>query len=96
MKVRWSLDAKADLADIVDYISRDNPAAALRMDALLSEAAARLGVYPRLGRPGEMPDTREFFPHKHYRMVYSIVDDTVWIETVVHASRQWPPLEDDA
>ena len=94
MKVRWSLDGKADLADIVNYISLDNPGAALRMDAMLSAAAARLGDFPRLGRAGQMPGTREFFAHKHYRLVYSIVDDTIWIEAVIHTSRQWPPEPD--
>ncbi|MGO9892674.1 MAG: type II toxin-antitoxin system RelE/ParE family toxin [Bryobacteraceae bacterium] len=31
MLIRWSPDAAADFRDIVDYIRRDNPAAAQRV-----------------------------------------------------------------
>jgi toxin ParE1/3/4 len=34
MSVLWTLAAEQDRADIVDYISQDNPLAAIRMDEL--------------------------------------------------------------
>jgi toxin ParE1/3/4 len=37
-------------ADIIDYISQDNPLAAIRMDELFAEAASRLPVHPLLGK----------------------------------------------
>jgi len=94
VKVGWSVDAKRDLADIAEYIALDNPRAAERMDALLSKAAGRLVDFPRIGREGSQPGTREIHPHRHYRIVYTIDGDTIWIEAVVHTSRQWPPVED--
>ncbi|MGN6305517.1 MAG: type II toxin-antitoxin system RelE/ParE family toxin [Mesorhizobium sp.] len=97
MKVEWSEDAKRDLADIAEHIALDNPRAAERMDALLSKATGRLVDFPRIGREGGLSGTREIHPHRHYKIVYSIDGDTIWIEAVVHTARQWPPVaEDDA
>ncbi len=77
-----------------DYIAADNPRAAARMDELFSDAAARLAEYPMLGRPGKIPGTRELIPHEIYRLVYEIDGETLWILTLVHTARQWPPVRD--
>ena len=94
MKVRWSPLATRNLADISAYIALDNPAAAIRMDDLISNAAARLSNFPNMGRPGSITGTRELIPHPSYRVVYQVLGETVWILSVVHTSRQWPPVPD--
>lgn len=73
------------------YIAADSPRAAARMDELFSKAAARLIDHPQLGRPGKIAGTRELIPHESYRIVYELQDDTVWILTLIHTARQWPP-----
>jgi addiction module RelE/StbE family toxin len=97
VKVRWSSDAEDDREEIRDYIAAENPRAALRIDEAIGHAVARLADFPRSGKPGLLTDTREVFAHKHYRIVYAIRDDAVWIEAVMHTSRLWPPVdgEDD-
>ena len=45
MKVVWSNPARRNLGEIIAYIAEDNPAAALRMDALVVSTAARLGDF---------------------------------------------------
>ncbi|MBS3651157.1 type II toxin-antitoxin system RelE/ParE family toxin [Pseudaminobacter sp. 19-2017] len=97
MKVRWSTAANRHLDEIVEYIAFDSPAAALRMDDLLRDAARRLADFPNLGKPGAIAGTRELIPHRSYRIVYEIDDDLVRILAVVHTSRLWPPFsgEDD-
>ncbi|MBU0498884.1 MAG: type II toxin-antitoxin system RelE/ParE family toxin [Gammaproteobacteria bacterium] len=92
MRVIWTPEAQQDRVDIWDYIAADNPQAAVRMDALFSDAAARLAGHPRLGRPGKIPGTRELIPHESNRLVYEIKNETVWILTLVHTARQWPPV----
>lgn len=74
-----------------DYIAADSPRAAARMDELFGKAAARLLDHPQLGRPGKIAGTRELIPHESYRIVYELHNDTVWILTLVHTARQWPP-----
>jgi plasmid stabilization system protein ParE len=57
--VVWTPEAEQDRADILDYIAAENPGAAVRMDELFSEAAARLAAHPKAGKTGKIPGTRE-------------------------------------
>ncbi|CAN7172876.1 MULTISPECIES: type II toxin-antitoxin system RelE/ParE family toxin [Variovorax] len=91
MRVLWTLSAEQDRADIVDFIAQDNPLAAIRMDEIFSAAVGRLAEHPLLGRAGQIPGTRELIPHESYRLVYEVRADTVWILTLVHTARLWPP-----
>ena len=92
MRVLWTPEALQDRADVWDYIAADNPRAAARMDALFSDAAARLVEHPLLGRPGMISGTRELLPHESYRLVYEISGETLWVLALVHTARLWPPV----
>lgn len=94
MKVVWTPEAQQDRADIWDYIAADNLNAAVRMDQLFSDAAARLADFPMLGRAGKVPGSRELIPHESYRLVYQIELETVWVLALVHTARQWPPASE--
>ncbi len=91
MKVRWSDDAERDRDDIWDHVAARNPHAAVRLDEQFSQKADQLENFPRRGRSGRLAGTREILAHKHYRLIYAIRDDTVWILALIHTSRQWPP-----
>ena len=62
------------------------------MDALFSDAAARLAAHPCMGRPGTIEGTRELVLHESYRLVYETDGETVWVLALVHTARLWPPL----
>ena len=94
MRVVWTPEAEQDRDDIWNHIAADNPRAAARMDELFSSAAARLVDHPKLGRGGKISGTRELIPHESYRLVYEIEGDTVWVLTLVHTARLWPPLRE--
>ena len=94
MNVIWTPEAETDRLDIIEYIAEENPIAAVRMDQLFSSAATTLAQFPMQGRPGTIAGTRELIPHKNYRLVYEVEDDTVWVLTLVHTARQWPPTRD--
>ena len=94
MRVIWTPEALQDRTDVWDYIAEDNLRAAARMDALFSDAAARLADHPKLGRSGKIRGTRELIPHESYRLVYEISGETVWMLALVHAARQWPLVRD--
>ena len=92
MKIVWTAEAEDDRDSIMDYIAADNPVAAIRMDEIFGAAAARLSDHPNMGRPGSIPGTRELIPHENYRLVYEIDGEVVWILTLIHTARQWPPV----
>ena len=91
MRVVWAWSAEQDRADIIDFIAKDNPLAAIRMDERFGAAVTRLAEHPFMGRPGQIPGTRELIPHESYRLVYEVHPDTVWILALVHTARLWPP-----
>ena len=93
MRVLWTPEAEQDRMDIWDYIATDNLTAAVRMDELFSAAATRLVEHPKLGKAGKITGTRELVAHENYRLVYEIVQDTVWILTLLHTARLWPPAK---
>ena len=91
MKVVWTPEADRDRRDIWDYISADNPAAAVRVDTAFRDAVRSLRDLPTRGRPGRVSGTRELIPLGVYRLVYEIRGNTVWILALVHTARLWPP-----
>ncbi|MEP7282970.1 MAG: type II toxin-antitoxin system RelE/ParE family toxin [Rubrivivax sp.] len=93
MKVVWTPEAEQDRDAIWLHIAADNLKAAMRMDELFSDAVAQLADHPKLGRPGRIAGTRELIPHENYRLVYEIEGDTVWLLTLLHTARQWPPVQ---
>lgn len=97
MKLVWTVQAKRELVGIVSYIWIDNPAAAKRVRQRIETTAAYLKSQPFMGRQGAIAGTRETIPHPSYRIVYQLTDETVFILSIVHTARQWPPdAEDDA
>jgi toxin ParE1/3/4 len=55
-------------------------------------AAVMLNDYPKIGKTGQIPDTRELVMHPSYRLVYEIENDTVWLLALLHTARQWLPI----
>ena len=94
MKLVWTRPAAADRREIRAYIAQHNLAAALALDELFSERASQLIDHPSIGRPGRVAGTRELVVHQHYILVYEVAGDLVRVLRVLHAVRQWPPVQD--
>lgn len=89
--VVWAPTALNDLKDAWDHIASDNEAAADRIVGAVEDAGNRLDRFPRMGRPGKLPGSREFsIPRTPYFLVYYEKSSGVEIARVVHTSRQWP------
>jgi addiction module RelE/StbE family toxin len=88
VRLFWTQPALDDRRAIYGTIEADNPTAALDLDELLSEKAARLLDHPELGRPGRVKGTRELVAHRNYILIYDVAGDMV---RVLHAARMWPP-----
>jgi len=93
MIVQWTRRAINDRVSIFDYLLSRNPAAALSMDQSFEHAASHLQVFPRSGRIGLVPGTRELLPHPSYRLIYEVTEDRLTILTIIHTARQWPPSQ---
>ena len=88
-RVRWSKDASRDYWDIVGFIERHSPTAALRLGDAFEEAADRLVLYPELGRA--VPEFHDWSFRElivqEYRFIYRVAGDDVTILALVHGSR---------
>jgi toxin ParE1/3/4 len=83
--------ARADLAEIVAYIARDDPDAAERVYDRIFASAALLLEQSALGRPGRVDGTRELVvPHTPYIVPYRSRKGVVQLLAVIHSKRQWP------
>lgn len=91
MRVVWTCEAEEDRLNILMYLSQDSPSAAVSMDDLFERAASLLEQYPMIGNVGKVSGTREFIPHESYRLVYELDGETVYILTLVHTAKCWPP-----
>jgi toxin ParE1/3/4 len=92
MHIRWTQPAVSDLTGICDYLEKHETAAlAQRVAQAVYDAAHSLAPFPKKGRLGREPDTRELvIQHHPYIVVYELRADAVQILRVLHTSQQWP------
>ena len=90
MLLQWSQRARRDRLSIIEYIAKDNSAAARCINTMFRDAAYGLLDFPQKGKIGRVAGTRELVVHKHYLLVYTCSPDAIRIVTVLHTSRQYP------
>ncbi|EDM0764299.1 type II toxin-antitoxin system mRNA interferase toxin, RelE/StbE family [Salmonella enterica] len=91
MRLEWKPMALTDRENIMDYISQDNPQAAIDLDDEFETAAERAGGNPDMYKPGRIKGTREVVVRPHYILVYQTEEGVLTVLRVLHAARQWPP-----
>ena len=93
MRIRYTPNARDCVAEIREYIARENPQTARRVVAHIRNQTLILAEQPNMGKPGRCEGTRELvitpFP---YIVVYCIQDEEIHVLAVVHTSRQWSEL----
>ncbi len=91
MTIRWTALARADLLAIYDYLAVRNPRAAVRLIDEIDDGVRDLLAFPRLGRPGRRPDTRELvISGTPYIVAYRLHGREVQVLRVLHGARRWP------
>ena len=90
--LEWLATATADLVEIVDHISDDNPDAAQALKDEIEEKVARLPENPRLYRVGRVAGTHEMVVRPSYVVVYAETSETVSVLRVLHTARQWSEI----
>lgn len=89
-ELEWTAPAVADLMAIVDYISDDNPDAALALMDEINEKVGQLPLHPRRCRQGRVEGTRELVVRPNYIVVYAENQSLVKVLRVLHAAQMWP------
>jgi plasmid stabilization system protein ParE len=86
--VVWRARALTDISRIVRHIATDNPVAASRVARELLVAGDSLVPFPRRGRAGREPSTRELVAIRPYIIVYRLTGvETVTILRVWHGAQ---------
>ena len=89
MTVMWREDARDDISRITTYIATENPVVARQLARELFLAGESLSIFPRRGRIGRVPGTRELVCLRPYIIVYEIDDQgTVHILRIWHGAQE--------
>jgi toxin ParE1/3/4 len=80
-----------DLAEISEYVGRDNQPAADRLVIRIMDQVDVLGDHPHIGRAGRVETTRELVvTGTPYIVAYTVSDEGVEVLAVLHGARRWP------
>ena len=91
MTIVWSPTAVEDLEHRRATIEQYNPRAAAKVARAILRRVESLAEFPGMGKPGRIPHTRELvIPDTPFIVVYTTVEQTVQIVTVLHTARKWP------
>jgi len=91
MKLRLTRQAVQDLADIADYIRKQNPQAALRVRAAILESLQNLVLFPQVGRQQKVEGVRKLVTRHYPYLVYYTADESaeeIIIITIQHPARE--------
>ncbi|MTI88868.1 MAG: type II toxin-antitoxin system RelE/ParE family toxin [Balneolaceae bacterium] len=87
MKIIWSPTARNKTKEILEYISEDNPDAALALIDLIEEKVENLSQNPASGKvfpPTNNDKIREIVVHENYGVIYEVNPDIIEVLTVRH------------
>ncbi len=96
MRVRFSVEARAELNNHIAYIRKRSPQGARHVRASIYAAAKRAALFPEAARragepsdePGTVPDTREIIlPDYPYIMPYRVEGADLIILHVFHTAQ---------
>ena len=90
MKVKWSHKGRSSLRAIIEYIAKDDPRAARKIQERIIEKTALLKKTPYLGSPYEMNLRKLHIGKLPYSLYYRITKQEVQVLLVRH-ERQLPP-----
>lgn len=96
-KVIWTDEAIADLSQLVAFIAKDNPAAAVKLGEALIQKSMILEAHPRLGRMLRelRKDSLRELIISPYRLIYEIDDAALAVNVRIlrHSARQEPEIK---
>lgn len=92
MILLWLKRALDDRDSQLDYISQDNPLAAISQGDRIEQQVDMLLQHPQMGRPGRKRGTRELvISHTPFIVVYRIKAKRIELLRLLHGAQKWPP-----
>jgi toxin ParE1/3/4 len=90
MRVRHTPRARADLEEIVQYITSDNPHAAERVRRAIFDAIELVATHPYAGiKNARAPELRSKLVSRYpYRVHYQVSVGELWIVHIRHTARR--------
>jgi len=94
VRLRFSPQAYADIADIHEYIAQHSPRAATAIVAQVRITSLLLARYPALGRETDIPGVRVFPTARYpYFVYYKLQQEELVIIHVRHGRRDAPTAD---
>jgi toxin ParE1/3/4 len=91
VRLKWTHAASRDLDRVEEYISHDNPRAAIDTVLEIIRHVGMLADHPGMGRPGRVDGTRELtIAGLPYAVAYLHRADTITVLRVLHSAMKWP------
>jgi len=89
--LEWSPRASGDLLAIESFYADFSQNTADRVMAEIRRSALQLEIHAAIGRPGQVPDTRELVIASYpFTLVYRIIGSRVRVGRVLHQHQKYP------
>jgi len=85
----WSEASLRDIRGIDEFLSEENPTAAVRIAKAIRATSERLGDYPRIGRALDEPFRVLGVRTTPYLIIYRLCDGHIEVVRIRHASENW-------
>lgn len=87
-QIVWTLRAKNDLVEILDYWNHRNKSTifSVKLYGFIDEQLNLISEYPTIGRKADVENVYVKVIHK-YLLFYEILDDTLYVLTIRHGSK---------
>ncbi|WP_084457869.1 type II toxin-antitoxin system RelE/ParE family toxin [Desulfocurvus vexinensis] len=93
LSIKWTASAWEDLDGITEYLLAQGVAFE-SVEAYVKrifKGPEHLATLPGAGKPGRIPNTREWLvKNTPYALIYMVDEDNVYILRVMHSSRRFP------
>jgi len=91
LPVEWKAAARADLLEILDFISERNEQAAQHLFERIEHDLEHAAEHPYLYKPSlRLPGLREIVTHPNYVVFYRVTTSCIEVVNVIHSRRKLP------
>ncbi len=91
-QIIWTFEAKDDLLNIVEYITKDSFQNAFNINALILGSIEKLERYPEIGSFVNLESTYIYrrILVKSFRIIYTYQNDKIYVAVIQHQKRLLP------